>query len=662
MFGKGYDCFPHAKEKCIKFDLIDTKYKTLDECESKCFTEEEHKILEKPRQTIAATKIKKFLSNKLIDFIHPSVSNVEKDIKEIPLLSYNYINDDENEINLKPFSGDIFTGHEFRIMYMANASYKDKKYNDNFILDLCNSFNSLYGEGVEININPKQNRSEDEKKNMFFDEEAIKKITGEINKMINENKNFLVKRITLIFPTNGHAAVLLFQKKGENINIFTYDPTYEKNMKILYENILGNLKSQLAKKFDGFQVNTINLSRIYGLQNYEIINLEENLMFDLQTSEFQHEMNDAYKKLLNFFTKNYQNVYDKILGKELKDEINNKVKAEIKKELFADIKENTIFSNVIDNYIDDWINMNESYDRKLRSCSNTPFMLPTGDLVKKVGDIYDKILRINEERKKIVEEVYEKFNITFFQALCYIWSSYTITTIIINPNIDVYDIIKYNFYQTSRKNEMETIFKNYKLDTMDRTGFFNINLSKISEEGFVSNALDNLRKNRDSIIEKLSNTTLIKHQKLIYTKILNFLTLSTKYNLLKNPQYIEMSQYSKEQGMSIYDTNFLKYDMYEEKSVLQKLKERKENIESKTEEASQNIENKMKKIQYELPYNSETPMNIMRSLKMGETSVSLYKKIIIYDFALAKKMKQAGGNYKNKYYKYELKKKNINSI
>lgn len=291
----------------------------------------------------------------------------------------------------------------------------------------------------------------------------------------------------------------------------------------------------------------------------------------------------------------------------------------------------------------------------MRDCSNDPFHFITGELTKKTSDILEKYLILNTMRKKIIKEVYEKFNIGFFQALCYTWASYTITLIVSNPNLNPYDIIKYNFYQTSNINEMKKIFDDYKLGTMNYLSddnFFSFDLHKLEEVGFLEYRIKYLEEKRDSIIEKLSNPILIKHQKMLYVKIMNFLTLVTKYNLTINPNYLDIEYRDVEKGLSIYDSKFMKYDPYDESSFIKKIKEHKKEMEEKTKESIESTIKKTKKIFYRDPYSSKTINDIINSIKIGETPNSLYRKIIAFDLEISKRMKQDGGAYKYKYDKY----------
>lgn len=550
----GYSCDKSRDltKRCQKEEFpLPNDYKTLKDCQRECFTDEEKQALEKIRLGLK--------KDSLIDYIQPSIINIEKNIREIPLLSYSEIDtqspfeipiesltssifcsDKEDSFRsssstqilpknetekIEYFSGKIFKGDEIRVMYMAQniKSNRDKNKKDEFLLKLCQEFNTIYGEDLIIDTqkiqedmkkkeekeeefeyieevrevsekypyseignmawfrdkdglyrmvneekiysvefidymeksqynfperilynnllpcikNPKnlnlcidvlnneevfnfsyndieiispqflkeimnifkvhikridgyihpitynvwknalynKNLFDEDIKNaliknksfqtfiasvIFFieknptilneysfishDDKSIKtetrhikrpktksqkqkiirdidmqKILYELNRMIKEEKKFLIKRISLLMVSSAHAASLLFKKNNDIIEIYTYDPTYEKNFKGFYSLILEDF-AYLEKKIN-HKIKLINLTRIYGLQNYEIVDLEESLMFEMTTEEFKNQLQNTEKRIFNLMTTKYQSVYDKVVDEKLKSEI-----------------------------------------------------------------------------------------------------------------------------------------------------------------------------------------------------------------------------------------------------------------------------------------------------------------------------------------------------
>ena len=79
-------------------------------------------------------------------------------------------------------------------------------------------------------------------------------------------------------------------------------------------------------------------------------------------------------------------------------------------------------------------------------------------------NIIKNLENIIKEKFKLQQKRNNKYNYDFFNGNCNIWSYYAMTLIIMNPEINPFEIIKASYFQTNDLSKMNTIFEETKED------------------------------------------------------------------------------------------------------------------------------------------------------------------------------------------------------
>jgi len=612
-----YNCYDHRKmsDRCSKIEKPSNNiydFETLEECKAKCFTDKELNMI----------KLLKSYNNpkSLVDMVQPQVSNIIDQIKEIPLLSHF-----SEHLNRKPYHPNML-----RRLYslLSSTKMENKNY---FLIDIIEKNNSIHGNMIRFNYDHEKFDSQ------FNNGDYIKTFIDEIKLLKDKNMNCLVKEIGILKPDSGHACVMVCKFIKNILNVFVYDPTYSKENETLDQ--LEKFVTGVAKKLEDTQVKFVNLSRIYGLQNFEIMPIETNLYKKI-TADILMSI-DEFKDIIQDFIKNRKTTVQDLFNEEIDTLIINKLKDKVKNTYFSDLPEdhNDIFVNIFNKFLEKYYEQQKQLF--LKTIDFSIFAIDTNsvnfNIDKATHDIFTKLKIFLQEIDSISNEVYSKFNIDYYYFYCYLWCNYTVILILINPTLDPYDIIKYSFYQTDNIQEMNKIFEEYKLNNFEnqiKDDIIKIKLGDFFIENKLNEKIQKLKENKSIIINRLSNIALIKHQKILYIKITNLLLLNAKYNLMKNRDIFE--QYY-DLHRSIFENSFI-----DREKLLSY-----DDIDFWKNSLTNNLN-------FKTPFSSETTDDIIKSVSKGETYNNLIHYILYEDKDIAKIMKKDGGYYQ-KYLKYKAK-------
>ena len=612
-----YNCYDHRKisERCVKIEKPSNNiydFETLEECKKQCFTDKELNMI-KLLQSYNNPK-------SLVDIVQPQVSNIINQIKEIPLL--HHFNE---HLNKKPYHPNTL-----RRLYSLISSTKMENKNY-FLIDMIEKNNSIFGNMIKFNYLDKKFDSQ------FNNGDYIKTFIDEINLLKDKNMNCLVKEIGIIKPESGHACFMLCKFINNILNVFVYDPTYSKENETLYQ--LEKFIIGITKKLEDIQVKFVNLSRIYGLQNFEIMPMETNFYKKITTDILMNI--EDFREIIQDFIKHRNTTVQDLFNEEIDKLIIDKLKENVRKTYFSDFPDdrNDIFVNIFNNFLEKYYEQQKQLFFK--SIDFSIFAINTNslnfDIDKATHDIFRKLKVFLQEVDSISNEVYSKFNIDYYYFYCYLWCNYTITLILINPTLNPYDIIKYSFYQTDNIQEMNKIYEEYKINNFEdqiKDDIVRLNIQDFLIENKLDEKIEKLKQNKTIIINRLSNIALIKHQKILYVKITNLLLLIAKYNLMKNKNIFEKYY---DLHRSIFENSF------EDRDKLLSY----DDIDFWKNSLTNNLN-------FKTPFSSETADDIIKSVNKGENYSNLIHYILYDDRDITKIMKKDGG-YFQKYLKYKAK-------
>ena len=568
-----YDCdiSKNLLDRCQEKE--DGKYDDLIECQKKCYTDKECATIEKLSQNIS--------SNNLINIIQPSIKKITKDIKDFPRLKY------KNEF----YDAKIMDFKYIRYLYQLATT---RNAFNPFIMNLLNENNGIILDDIVIKID-----GDDISVKSRIAESSIKSTL--IDKMINEKKYFGMSNVSIDYNSGvGHRILAFFKNSSiipgstnKKFQIFVYDPSFSQNNKGL-RILLKFLEDKITEfinngelSFSKEDVEYINLTSLYGLQNWEVPNLSDvhyNITFvtmyiDAFIASAKRFIKDSmniikfidFKKIIkdlieeNNNTPSFQELIIDIMNnaknkyfatiyfivyRSLKQKYINKYCFTTDNLLIFDVLINDLIYELTDEvviYIINKLNfdfLKESQIKNIDELINKIY-----DYFSKLFEEYDKYDSIIRTVDKNIEKNFEaiKMEVTTlrnklhdinleidnaifghlkmdqFSGLCALWCLYTVCHIIINPIINSYDIIRYDFFQTSNSLKMKSIFQYYIKKNFDQ---------KIESNEIISveEDIDYLIKNKEKIINNANNPIIHELRYKLYIKITNFLFINILYN------------------------------------------------------------------------------------------------------------------------------------
>ncbi len=531
------------------------KYESKEECQKDCFTDDEK---------IAGEKISK--KTYLLNLSKHNIKKIEP-IKDIPLLTY------DGTIYNKP----IFSYDELRFLYInINDWFNKNKYYEN----LLKSKNVIRGKEIWI----KKEYGNKYTRSNF--ESLIEELKYMIEKKIKFCDKGIDYQLTDYFGKgSGHAIGLLIKlEKKEDIYEITYF-IYEPNASTYYKNEIKLIEKELTDftiaNISNSKVNFINLSNYYGIQQNEISIIHTTINAE------------KYIKLLDKNSEYIEQILKKFIIKFLEDDFKKKEIQDLldyTKDLEDEVNLEKMYNYINENYL----KFNKNYpiiiDRIKSSLSN--FFELFYDKEKKRIRISDEKIKNNlyvdltlysfsKKIESLFENINNHFKISFnntidvFNKFCFAWSKYVTLLIIMNENVDPFDIIKQAYFQTNNEREINYIFstinnKNYNMDSpIDKYEinipekieefnnklehkYLDIILNKYIEnfDFFYSGKLDEANESilKDNSYSELKQEFKVTKQKIkLYYKISNFIIL-----LLLPDIY---------NGLNCVDTNILEYPL-----------------------------------------------------------------------------------------------------
>ena len=601
-----YGCnqYNELGKRCYEM-IAPGQYKTLEECNANCYTTKEAVAVERIGNTVMAKD--------LVSIVAPKVIITSEKIKDVPLLNFNG----------NPYNRPYFNSNEiqdFRKILASNVNI-DKNY---FLNDIIKKTECIRGSVIKINIDIDKKSATN-----LQDIEIFKKFELEIKQLIDNNANALYKDVLVRGDDFNHACCLIckYDKVANQLNFFYYDPTFDKinQFDILEKHIIG-----LKKKRDDVQIKITNLSRIYGLQNFEVVDFTEDSMFLKMLSQITKEFDKLKLSFVKFLNEDNFNTVISILDDgAIQEKLSQAIKQKHFKEIYDSDKE--IFKQMLDLFIHDYCtNVKHMMTDTLKFTKFTDIQDFTGSVNLTQFDLFNTVQKVMAEITEIKKEVNEKFNMDFYYNYCYMWCVYTTILIMINPNVDPYQIVQYSFYQTDRENEMRDIFNDYKLGNFET--YFKEYKSNMFTKEFITNELNEIKQNKANILKRLTDPSLLRHNKILYTKITNLIILNIKYNVKADKKLV--SEYIK--SMEYNPMLLPKIRSKQECGCCPMMSNNYFNVE------------KFKKTLDDLDLFTYDGIGItdeiIAHVILGESHNSLSYKILDQDLSIAKVSKQAGGS------------------
>jgi len=500
-----YACYKTSKveDRCIKTTLpIDTNirsYSTLDECMKNCNLEDEE---------IALNKLKeKYKLKNLIEYIRPDLKDIFSNFNDIPILNYTDTTYNKN----------IFNSEEMELLYNSIQGDENELYGNehSFIKTIFKSCNAIISKEIIFKIKKSESlkivysyddMEEQEDYTSNIDDEYIKNFNEEIKNFIDSSNIFLIKDVVIddkIFYS-AHATFLMIKKNGRKLDVFTYNPasnSYSKISKLLEIFI----KNQFSTKYE---YSFLNLSTIYGLQDFEI---RESGLNNYNIIKF-HE--DSILEILDKFSRKFYEIYYDFNDLD-------SFRKEILKQFFYNLPDKYILKDLINKMIDDFYkdyNKNGFISEEIIS----NFKETMKSMLKKLKD---DLIKFKSEKDKLALEKNEEYvllknNYYFGDGYCFMWCKYTLLLMLINPNEKPSNIIKISFYQSTNKLKMERIYNLMKenISIFKKKSEFNIFESDYFDKIKINDKVNNL----DPIIQE--------HTRLLFIKITNFIIIDRFYN------------------------------------------------------------------------------------------------------------------------------------
>lgn len=556
-----------VEKKPIKHADYPLEYETKEECIKKCHTEKEQEALDKLRRWRHLENLKEIVIPKL-------KKNLSK-MNDIPILNY------ENKI----YNKNILNYNEFRSLYRI-LEFNDINLTriNIFFKDIISSMNGIFGKAMIIrkeikNIStkiPKIIYIKNDEYEYFFDfleEEYIELFNKEIDLFIKSSNQYLIKDIIITAIPFGHHTCMLIKKeykkndKGEDeliLYIFIYD-AYS-NISINNNKIAKVIQKWIYDIFESRKYVFINLSTIYGLQDFEVSSgfyrIDEIL---IHIQDHASSINEVFYYVIdrvdsiNSIINDVKDLYSKLNSspdslddedeedKKFIEEENITASIEIEdlfvkyvmykyfKEIYethmfrADLER--IFLNIITYKLE---NMSERISMDIIDDFNRT-------IKRKMGDYVEKAKLYYYEKNKNDEQVLNEYNMDYFDGNCYIWSYYTLILILINPTLNVYDIIRTSFYQSD-----DEVIIQLKYDLITNKIKENKEKKESDEYEEFYKELYNIKKTNNLTKKKVEylSAQLIEFNRILYIKITNLILINIIYNRIDNEYLLYSMDFS----------------------------------------------------------------------------------------------------------------------
>jgi len=357
----------------------------------------------------------------------------------------------------------------------------------------------------------------------------------ELRDFYNSSNIYLYKDIKLLIQGDfGHKNFVLIKKdEKKELQVFFFEPNTTINNYDILEKVETFLKEEITKL--DYPHKFFNLTNFYGIQHLETNNgnLEEE--FKSLTNKYFFHFESVVKIFYNFLhfitPENYhllkETQTDNMLTvKFLKNQFMKSYFNKIFKEHMLYPLINSFVENIATNSVNNEINFFENFniDEQFKLFMKD-FKIIEFNTIKNLENIIKEKIKLQNKRNN-------KYNYDFFNGNCNIWSYYAMTLIIMNPEINPFEIIKASYFQTNDLSKMNTIFKETKQENKDIKNY------KEPIEMFKIDFLETLKERNVLFKRKLETDGFDKGffdvTRILYVKITNLIILNIIYNRLQN--------------------------------------------------------------------------------------------------------------------------------
>jgi hypothetical protein len=458
-------------------------------------------------------------------------------MRDIPILNYDG----------KLYTKKVFNYDEIRTLYVIlQANIEGLKYKNLFFENLLKSKGGTVGKMLAITA-IKENVDDtsleiiyfkSRSKTYYFHFDNLEYRTNfnkELRDFYNSSNIYLYKDIKLIVQGDyGHKNFVLIKKdEKKELQIFFFEPNNTINDSGILEKVENFLKEEITEL--GYPHKFFNLTNFYGIQNLETNNgnLEEELTSIRNKYTFHFtSVVKAFNNFLHFITP-----YNYHLLKETQSD--NMLTVKFLKNHFMKLYFDKIFKDhmlypLINSFVEDIatnsvndeikffenFNIDEQFNLFMKD-----FQVIDFKIIKNLENIIKEKFKLQNERNNI-------YNYDFFNGNCNIWSYYAMTLIIMNPDINPFEIIKASYFQTNDLSKMNKIFEETKQENKDKRNY------KEQIEIFRNDFLEILKEKNAIFKRKLETDDFDKGffdaTRILYIKITNLIILNIIYNRLQN--------------------------------------------------------------------------------------------------------------------------------
>jgi len=561
-----YGCFKVDKieDRCIKVaSTYDGEtFSTLKDCTRNCNTPEEQEKLDKLKEH--------FRLKTTIEFIRPKLIDTFDRMNDLPILNFDG----------KIYNRKLLNFDEIQLLYIIlNSRKKFVKHRNLFLEDIVSSLNGQIGldmtittvETTQIKIskppvkeiliggNP-ETTSWDVLPNIIYKLDLDKKYVfhflsdeykelfdKEIKSFYESNNIYLIKNVHIekFEGGIGHHTQVLIKKNitsdKTKLEAFVYDPVSNSIINPISEKIEEFLNSQIK-----YEHSVFNLSKIYGIQDFEESNGDDYMKFIIKHVE-THVVSIIYS--LNYLMKDFKNQY--LEYKRTNIPFSPKAFTKfIMNKFFSKLFERHFLINDIKSFFRDLLDSILINEKKYLEDSKYEFIINDSKLKNivskfssKSDNLITEIAKLHMKKTNLIQKINNQYNFDFFEGNCYLWSYYTVILILINPTIKPYDIIKASYYQSSKIGKMQKIFN----ETLDKIDFMKNELEYVKtyfDQDYIKNQNLKFEKHNIKVEKNKLNVDFLEHTRLVYIKITNLILINILYNRFQNKYLL----YSIERG------------------------------------------------------------------------------------------------------------------
>lgn len=456
-------------------------------------------------------------------------------MRDVPILNYDG----------KLYTKKVFNYDEMKTLYIIlQKDIPGLKYKNLFFENLLKSRGGTIGKMLAI-TNIKEHFDDTGSEILYFkprsktyhfhfdNPEYRSNFNKELRDFYNSSNIYLFKDIKLLVEEDyGHKNFVLIKKdENKELEILFFEPNNTIKKSDILEKVETFLKEEITKL--GYPHKFFNLTNFYGIQNLETNNgnLEEELtsltnkyffhfesvikkfsnFLDFITPYNYHLLNEKTNDFTPKFLKNYfmKTFFDKIFKEHMLYPLINT--------FVEDIATNSINNDII-------FFQNFNIDEQLKSFIKD-YKVIEFNTIKNLEHIIKEKFKLQSKRNNI-------YNYDFFNGNCNIWSFYAMTLIIMNPEINPFEIIKASYFQTNDLSKMNIIFEETKQGNKDIKNY------KEPIEMFRNDFLETLKERNALFKRKLETDGFDKGfydvTRILYVKITNLIILNIIYNRLQN--------------------------------------------------------------------------------------------------------------------------------